>query len=323
MPYYPSREPIEDDELLDSAPYTSISNKEPSELPNEAMSVKDTIAQKFGLPQKAEYQERANTMANLGQAFGSFSRGVNAPVSNDDLYANMAKQSAGMLKMVGEDEARAQKVKEAIANRGLKEKLISQQATDKQTEFGLKKRALDIAESDKSAKNELAQLKLDAAAKTKEEPKSVSKLNSTDKGRYDNVKMASDAINGMVEALNQGQSRYSLLGDNDFTQNLTIFSEALGRMQSGGAINKEESARFMTMARSAFDDPTQTQKKLARLKMIMDDRMKTLDQEPVPSVAFKQKLEGMGNKAVAGQKPKVLTQNGHTYILNEETGEYE
>lgn len=131
MPYYPSRQPQEDEELdreLDTTPYDSISNKAPAELPNEAMSVRDTIAQKFGLADKARYQNQANTVTNLGQAFQSLSRGVNAPVSNDALYENMAKQSANTMSMINEDEARAQKVKEAIANRELKAQELQRQA---------------------------------------------------------------------------------------------------------------------------------------------------------------------------------------------------
>lgn len=327
MPYYPGKQrEIEDEELdaeLDQAPYDSISNKPPAEIPNEAISVRDTIAQKFGLADKASYQNEANTAANLGQAFQSFSRGVNAPISNDALYENMAKQSAGNIAMIDADEARSQRVKEAIANRGLKEKALAQQASDRATSFGLQKRKLDIDESDKSLKNELAQVKLDAANKAKEEPKALGKMSTTDKARYDNIKMASNAVNGMVTALNDGQSRYSLLGDNDFTRNLTLFSEAVGRMQSGGAINKDEEKRFVAMARRAFDDPEQTQKKMSELKALMDDRMTTLGQEPVASVAFKNKAEGGDNTAIASKKPKVVMQNGHKYILNEVTGEYE
>lgn len=137
MPYYPGKQrEIEDEELdaeLDQAPYDSISNKPPAEIPNEAMSVRDTIAQKFGLADKARYQNEANTAANLGQAFQSFSRGVNAPVSNDALYENMAKQSAGNIAMVDADEARSQRVKEAIANREMKSQEMAQQkARDEQ-----------------------------------------------------------------------------------------------------------------------------------------------------------------------------------------------
>lgn len=128
-------------------------------------------------------------------------------------------------------------------------------------------------------------------------PTPVDKMSTTDKARFDNVKMASDAINSMVSALNKGQSRYSLLGDNDFTQNLTLFSEAIGRMQSGGAIQKDEAKRFINMARSAFDDPEQVESKLTTLKSIMDDRMKTLGQKPVQTVAFQKKAGGASDAA--------------------------
>lgn len=127
MPYYPTNKI--DDEELDSeiVPYDMISNKEPMKAPNEAMSVKDFISQKFATPELIAQQNDADLSSNLGRSFQSFSRGVNAPQSSDALYANMDKQTQKQMSMVEGDINRQAKVKEAIANRALKEKELARE----------------------------------------------------------------------------------------------------------------------------------------------------------------------------------------------------
>ncbi len=105
-------------------------------------------------------------------------------------------------------------------------------------------------------------------------------LNSSDKQRYDNVIMANRSLQQMAEALNKGDSRYSLIGDNDFTAALGRYKEAVGRMQSGGAIGTKEAQQFIDMARSLGDNTERTQSKLNELNTIMRDRFKTLGFDP-------------------------------------------
>lgn len=102
-------------------------------------------------------------------------------------------------------------------------------------------------------------------------------LNSSDKQRLDNAKLGLVSVQGMGDALlRMGQNTFSVIGDNDFTQQRSLFEEALGRMQSGGAISKEEESRFKSMAPTWRDSPEMQKKKLVQLQAEMQNRMGTL-----------------------------------------------
>lgn len=140
------------------------------------------------------------------------------------------------------------------------------------------------------------------------------KLSGENMKRYDSAVMGLEAAKGMEAALKSGDNTFSLVGDNDFTLNKNRFTEALGRMQSGGAISKEEEKRFAHMAPTFTDSAEIQQKKIQWIKDEMAKRLKTLGAE-VP--------EKETSPATSKSKPKTVIQNGHTYKLNEETGEYE
>lgn len=108
----------------------------------------------------------------------------------------------------------------------------------------------------------------------------IQKLGAEGKQRLDNARMGLVAVQGMNDALNMGQNTFSVWGDNDFTQQRALFEEALGRMQSGGAISKEEEARFKNMAPTFRDTPEMKQKKLANIQSEMLSRIQTLGFKP-------------------------------------------
>lgn len=101
-------------------------------------------------------------------------------------------------------------------------------------------------------------------------------LSGTDKARYDSAKMGVDSVDKMVDALNKGDNTFSIIGDNDYTMNRRAFEEALGRMQSGGAISKDEENRFRAMAPTWTDNVQIQQKKAANLQNEMRSRLATL-----------------------------------------------
>lgn len=104
----------------------------------------------------------------------------------------------------------------------------------------------------------------------------LKKLNGTDKARIDNVRMAYGGIQSMGEALAKGDNTFSVVGDNNFTMAERDFTEALGRMQSGGAISRQEEKRFAAMAPKLMDNMQIRQEKLQRLQAEMGDRFRTL-----------------------------------------------
>lgn len=108
----------------------------------------------------------------------------------------------------------------------------------------------------------------------------LQKLNSGDKARYDNSTLGLQSIQSMDNALVSGDNTFSLVGDNDFTLNLDRAAEAFGRMQSGGAINKDEEARFKRMAPTATDSKAVQRTKLQKMQQLYVDRLKTLGFTP-------------------------------------------
>lgn len=148
-------------------------------------------------------------------------------------------------------------------------------------------------------------------------------LSGTDKARYDNALMAIKGLDEMAKALDGGQNTFSMIGDNDYTAASRRATEAYGRMQSGGAINKEEESKFEKTLPGKTDSKDIQRKKLVAQREEMVSRLKTLgftpEQVGIQPLDFKY---GSSNKS-KDSKPKQITQNGHTYILNESTGEYE
>lgn len=167
----------------------------------------------------------------------------------------------------------------------------------------------------------------------------LQKLGGEQKQRLDNAKLGLISSQGMADALAKGDNTFSIIGDNDFTQQRALFEEALGRMQSGGAISKGEEDRFKKMAPTMTDSAEMQQKKLAQLQEEMKSRIGTLGFSPedvgIAARSKEQKkssgdITGLGmNQANANEIPlapkgKVLMQspNGKMVYVNEsEKGE--
>jgi len=149
-------------------------------------------------------------------------------------------------------EYRLQKQKEAAAADPLKQAILQER--------------LDKLEA---AKAESARLKTPQGR--------IEKLASTDKARLDNSRMALDSVRSMANSLlDKGENTFSVFGDNPYTLSRGQFEEALGRMQSGGAIGVEEAQRFKDMAPTVRDSPEIQKKKLANLEKEMSARLRTL-----------------------------------------------
>lgn len=116
-----------------------------------------------------------------------------------------------------------------------------------------------------------------ARAEFEKTPKGrLEKLGAQERARVDNARAALSSVREMSNALvGEGQNTISLIGDNDFTRSRSMFEETLGRMQSGGAIGKEEAARFRKMAPGPLDSAETQRKKLMALEKEMTDRLTT------------------------------------------------
>jgi hypothetical protein len=169
-------------------------------------------------------------------------------------------------------------------------------------------------------------------------------LAGTDKQRLDNAKLGLTSIQGMADALlAKDENTFSLWGDNNFTQQSTLFEEALGRMQSGGAITEEEAERFRRMRPTFRDEPDIQRKKLVQLQSEFQSRLGTLGFAPQDLGVDVANIQGMTLQGNSGgsvltppkanaepaprvtppPKPKIVRQGGKEFILNERTGQYE
>jgi hypothetical protein len=108
----------------------------------------------------------------------------------------------------------------------------------------------------------------------------AAKLPSGDKARLDNALMALKGLNEMGQALDSGENTFNLIGDNNYTAAERRATEAYGRMQSGGAINKEEEKRFNQTLPGAMDKSLMQRKKIIDQQNEMVSRIRTLGFEP-------------------------------------------
>lgn len=144
------------------------------------------------------------------------------------------------------------------------------------------------------------------------------KLNAEERKRLDSASMGLAAVKDMGDALASGTNTFSLIGDNDFTAARMRFEEAIGRMQSGGAINNDEAARFRKMAPTFSDSDEMQQKKIAEIYREMALRVKSLGANPDDVLAnrgsvsvpdFAPKEEGVAI-ADTPKKGRVFVSNG-------------
>lgn len=105
-------------------------------------------------------------------------------------------------------------------------------------------------------------------------------LNGTDKARYDNALMALKGLDEMAQALDKGNNTFSMVGDNDYTAASRRATEAYGRMQSGGAINKDEEDKFEKTLPRSSDSKEMQRKKILTQRDEMLSRLKTLGFTP-------------------------------------------
>jgi len=101
-------------------------------------------------------------------------------------------------------------------------------------------------------------------------------MSSTDKKRYDDVTMSILGLDKMAQALNKGDNTFNVVGDSDYTFGKKLFTEAFGRLQSQGAINKDELVSFKNLAPNVKDKKNIQLMKLATMKQILQGRLKTL-----------------------------------------------
>ena len=140
-------------------------------------------------------------------------------------------------------------------------------------------------------------------------PSSIQKpLASSDKARLDNVNMASRSIDsvekfftenkpskGVLGRVGSRVGNMTTMGSTDYDLAADMWEEAIGRMQSGGAITNDEGVRFRRLFPTFEDSPEMIQKKIQEMRLEMSNRRNTLGQggsSESPKVRVRNKQTG-------------------------------
>jgi hypothetical protein len=226
-----------------------LSSLTPQGAQNAIKIIDDEIERDISLQEK-NLANKKNTLSSLEQKLGSLD----------------AAKAAIRLKAAQQAELELKKV--AATAKG---PLVRAKA-----EQGLALAQQNIAE--KEAQLQLELMKIGASKADKKIPVEEQK-------RLDSARDALKAVQGMRAALAKGDNTFSLFGDNDFTVNQRIFAENIGRMQSGGAISKDEEERFMAMTPKFTDSAAMQRKKLDMLQTMMEERIRGLGKDPGEQVS--------------------------------------
>lgn len=113
----------------------------------------------------------------------------------------------------------------------------------------------------------------------------VSKLSGDQRKRFDDVTGSLDALGGIKAAYsakprknvgdNSDLMDVPFRGDTDYTVARNLFTESIGRMQSGGAIGEKEAISFKQLIPTAVDTPEIAQNKIAQLEFLLNARLKS------------------------------------------------
>lgn len=139
-----------------------------------------------------------------------------------------------------------------------------------------------------SYKEQLQIKKLEKDLEKQNDP--LEKLGSETKKMVGIANEGLNAVLGMTEAFDSGVTPSyinpdtpfigSFISDDAFTSNQRTGAEMFGRLQSGGAINKDEEARFVAMGPRPGDSPEIARQKLQSQKAALEDRLKILGITP-------------------------------------------
>lgn len=189
---------------------------------------------------------------------------------------------------------------------GPKWNMVAYSDKDNILDFGRMRESIDA----RRQQSQMAQdLKLREKAEKNSPEGRLKSLSGTDKARYDNALMALKGLDEMGAALDNDQNTFSLIGDNDYTAAARRATEAYGRMQSGGAINKEEEKRFQQTLPGTTDSKEIQRKKLLAQREEMISRLKTLGFTP-EQIGYEPKEFKYGSES--GPQPGTV-EEGHRF----------
>lgn len=140
----------------------------------------------------------------------------------------------------------------------------------------------------------------DIKRKQESDPKfRLSKMGAEAANKVGSIASGMQALSGVENAIGAGfKPQYvdantpfigGVISDTDLTTNQRILSEVVGRLQSGGAINKEEEKRFMAMGPRPGDSVADANKKIQQQKDFLANKLTAFGfkTEDLPVLGFK------------------------------------
>jgi len=212
----------------------------------------------------------------IGAAFGGYEGGA---IGAEAGMAGLKELRAGREKEAMETKAAEEKRQAAEAQlakeRGEEEKWEKEYRLKSiETESQRRLRAAQAQKAMAEAK------KKDAGAQPAGYQQKIEKLGAEERKRLDNIIMGKAALKDMSKAFAEGYNTFTMIGDNPFTFAANRWNEAIGRMQSGGAINKEEAANFRRLVPSWSDSKEMQLTKLQKMGEEMDRRLQSFGMSP-------------------------------------------
>ena len=316
-----------DPDLVRSTIAERMASRFPSVSPLEMEPALDR--EQSGLDAARGVTRRNDQISNVAQAMDSFALGVNAPRVNSGLYSNLAKQSGRDETAAKEDIARKAQVRSAIQASSLREGELESAERDR----GLKRDELraykDLARQDridreghKLAENEESLMTNYGKARTKDDAKQLkaaSEIKTSFDQKISELISIREAKGGEVldrEAVARARqlSKDLLLAYKDMSK-LGVLSAA-----DEAILNEIIPADPLQFNASGLvgQDPT-----MVKLKSFKVDVNRDFENRLNNRIRGGYKSEGSPAEPSQSLRPKTVSQNGHVYTLNEETGEYE
>jgi len=107
-------------------------------------------------------------------------------------------------------------------------------------------------------------------------PEKKKKLGVEEAKTLFNISTAYNAIQDLKDAVNKNVNKYSLIGDNEYTESANRFKEGIGRLLSGGAIGDEEGKNFLNLIPTIRDSDETAKRKLEKMDQDLTFKYKTL-----------------------------------------------
>lgn len=216
-------------------------------------------------------EEKANPTSAISQFYREQLKKIGINVGDNIAAAQMEPKFPTL--MASYDKQKDRELKESLASKDLQGK-----TEDRKMQQEFKKseaeKDRDLKEQDRILKERMFEGqeadRQDRAA-DKADKKRVMSIEG--QKRLASVREGLATVDGMFEArFNKNDNTWRPYGDNDFTLNAKLFKEAFGRMQSGGAISKEEQDTFGSLIPTPGDDAPMQQKKLKAMRRILEAR---------------------------------------------------